>query len=161
MNFLKTLRREAEPILRHFVSAALIGLFALALRLLQKIAPSDYLDELKRIDHILVIVLFWLFAGSTVMLLLIRLSKNIYSASKGTEMQLTATSSQDSATDQGTDTQLPTQQTATERDGSGAGEPHVTNEPVQTTQEFTAICITYCDVAEEASVTEVPVSDQS
>ena len=69
------------------------------------IVPGDYVDELKRIDHVLVIVLSWLFAGSSVMLLLIRLSKNIYSASKGTEMQLTATPSQDSATDQGTDMQ--------------------------------------------------------
>lgn len=134
MNFLKTLGHEAEPILRHFVSAASIGLFALALRLLQMIVPGDYLDELKRIDHVLVIVLSWLFAGSTVMLLMIRLSKNIYAASKGTGMQSTATPSQDIAANQGTDMQLLSQQTATERGALGAGEPHMTNEPVQTTQ---------------------------
>lgn len=101
MNFLRSLWREGTPILRHGIVTALIALVAAGLlKLSAMILPPDYFDVFRHIDHVLFVVLSWMFGCYTVSFLLVLLSKSIYnSALKGDELQLTSKQSQLGAKD--------------------------------------------------------------
>jgi hypothetical protein len=81
MNFLKSLWHEGAPILRHgIVTASIILVAAILLKLSSKILPPDYLDLFRRVDHILFVVLCWMFSVYTVAFLFVLLSRSIYTA---------------------------------------------------------------------------------
>ncbi|MGH9967234.1 MAG: hypothetical protein ACREBG_05300 [Pyrinomonadaceae bacterium] len=80
MNFIRSLWREGAPILRHGIVTASIALVAAGLlRLSETILPQDYFDVFRRVDHILFVVLCWMFGSYTVTFLLVLLSKSVYS----------------------------------------------------------------------------------
>lgn len=94
MNFVRSLWREGSPILRHGIVTGSIALVAAGLlRLSAMILPPDYFDAFHRIDHLLFVVLSWMFGCYTVFFLLVLLAKSIYySALKGDQSQLSFTS---------------------------------------------------------------------
>ena len=79
MNFVRSLWREGAPILRHGIVTGSIALVAAGLlRLSAMTLPPDYFDAFHRIDHLLFVVLSWMFGCYTVFFLLVLLSKSIY-----------------------------------------------------------------------------------
>ncbi|HKQ07717.1 MAG TPA: hypothetical protein VJ464_21505 [Blastocatellia bacterium] len=85
INFLREVWREVEPIFKHgFVAASIALIAAGLLKLFERVLPSDYADDLHHIDHILVVVLFWLFGGYTLGFLAIRLGHHLYKEFRGT-----------------------------------------------------------------------------
>src|ERR1700749_2553224 len=86
--FLKACWLEMEPVLKHGIVAAFIALTSSGLILLfDKILPIAYAADLHKIDHFLVLSLFWLFSGHTLLLLLIRLFRHLRMEIKGDKSQ--------------------------------------------------------------------------
>jgi hypothetical protein len=78
MSYFKKLWHDVEPIFRHgLVSASVAVIAAGLLKLCDLLLPPDVATELHFIDHILVITLFCLFSGHTLLILLIRLGAHL------------------------------------------------------------------------------------